>query len=65
VVLRGMLLEQKRECATLHANALFFWQKSKQPQAGPPPVIDDLEAGACVLVCMCVCAVVSASIASC
>lgn len=56
-VIRVMLREQKRECATLHANPLFKEFRDKQKKnskAGPglqgdtstPPVIDDLDAGA-------------------
>lgn len=45
--IRHMLREQKKHCASLHANPLFqeFWHRSKPPQDAQPPVIDDLEAG--------------------
>jgi hypothetical protein len=53
-VIRVMLREQKRECATLHANPLFKEFRDRQKRssrtghghdAQAPPVIEDLEAG--------------------
>jgi hypothetical protein len=57
-VIRVMLREQKRECATLHANPLFKEFRDRQKRssrtghghdAQAPPVIEDLEAGECLL----------------
>jgi hypothetical protein len=53
-VIRVMLREQKRECATLHANPLFKEIRDRQKRntktghgndAPAPPVIEDLETG--------------------
>jgi hypothetical protein len=53
-VIRVMLREQKRECATLHANPLFKEFRDRQKRNSKtasghdtpaPPVIEDLEAG--------------------
>jgi hypothetical protein len=57
-VIRVMLREQKRECATLHANPLFKEFRDRQKRssrtghghdAQAPPVIEDLEAGECLI----------------
>lgn len=49
--IRSMLREQKKQCSSLHSNTLFqeFWSRTRAPQDAPPPVIDDLEAGQCLL----------------